>query len=284
MRGRTSRNRLLALCAAMALALQGCGDSGAGSTAPTRNTIVATTPTPISDCPLSHPQARSIQPESVEETQYLGEITACTDIVSQTLYLHNRSDAVWALYSDPPVAVDQLTTDARHEVFRAAAGEAHPTAIMAPDSEVVVNAPPEAVHFYIHPSLSTMWWANDGLVDLVEDYGEEQLTDLLAGTSVRRRALISCSLAAFELVQGSEELLSEEDRVDQLLAAFGIGASAATCRADWLKADEAALARWSRTPTWSDEVVRLADDAEYLRQADTFFGWLNRAWKVFRIP
>lgn len=189
---------------------------------------------------------------------------------------------MWTIEATVSAGVDQLTSSTQLEVFREAAIAAYPYAVLAPMTEVVVHAAPEEVHWYVHPALSSMWLASDGLIEVVASYGEDQLIELAGAASLRRKAVITCSFAAFELVDGVEEVLENGHGAQNLLTALGVGASATTCRSAWLEADDALTRRFGATPTWGDDVVRLADDAKFLGQVDETLNWVYRAWKVFR--
>lgn len=271
------RLRLIGLFLAAVVSVAGC--DGTDASVPTQFEPSDST----SPCPVLHPLELDVRALSVEGIEYLGTITACTNRGEDALWLDNHSDAVWTVDATSPVPVDQLTDSVRHTLFRDSAASIHPTAIMAPDTEVVVHASPADVSWSIHPGLSAMWVTQDGLFDLVQSYGLDQVTELAAASSPRRKALITCSVAAYEVIDGAEDALGETNPMEDLLTILGVGASTTACRSDWLKADDDALRRFGATATWADDVSRLADDASFLSQADTTLEWVHRGWRLMRL-
>lgn len=271
---RTSRAFAAISCA---LLLGGCPSNGdGGDTGPK-------TPDPpqTTECPVGHPTPLALAAETQEEIQYLDKITACTNFAQTSTYLNNDADVVWTLSTTTGgEPVDQQTAGQRLASFRSVAAEIYPGALLSPNSAVVVEAPPSDLHWSLHPSLSAMWLFHEQVMDTVEEYGQEQLTDLVAGTSLRRRALVTCSFAAYSFVGEDLSGLTDEDPGVQLLAGLGVAGGTTECAKAWRLADEDALRRFDRTPTWGDEVARWADDVEFLRYADDQLTLLQRLGKV----
>jgi len=268
--------KVITLC--FVVALPGCGEDSDGAT------TGGPEPTYATPCPVTHPVPLVTAPETEEELEYLDDITACTDAANTTTYLNNDSDVVWTLLTtaggDP---VEQLTQGIKLESFRELALQVYEFELLFPKSAVVVGATPGDVVWRLHPQLSAMWLFHEQAADSVEEYGQEQLTELLAMSSLRRGALATCSFAAYNIVQDDLSGLTGDNPIDQFLAGLGIASEATQCSRAWQLADEDALRRFDQTATWGDDVARWADDTTFLRYADDQLTLLRRLGKALVI-
>src|SRR5829696_1534307 len=146
--------------------------------------------------------------------------------------------------------------------------------VIAPESSVRVDAAPVDVTWTLHPGLSSMWVAHELGVDSVKTRSKDQLTDMLSRNSPRRRALITCAIAGYEVFGDKAGKLASSDPMEQFLARLGIGVETAKCARTWRRADYE-----TGTATW-DDVVRLTRASTFLDEADTHLTRLNRLGQV----
>lgn len=237
-----------------------------------------TTISPDQPCTDEYPLRMTVRTSVVEEFQYLDDVAACTSPAAAETLLVNGSDAVWTRFAG--ASVSYLVNSPEQFSFRGVVAELYPYAVLAPGAEVVVHAPPSVVEWTLEPGLTAAWIIHQQFTQELREVGQEQLTEMLAGPSLRRQALIRCSLTAFEVAGAAGELLDGPDPAAQLLAGLGITADVGECAAAWRQADEDALRRHRTTATWSDDVARWADNAQFLSFADTQLTRLNRLGKA----
>lgn len=234
-----------------------------------------TATSPDQGCTDDYPERLTVGTRVVEEVQYLDDVAACTSPSEDETLLVNGSDAVWTLLGDG-ADVSQAADSPELASFRGVVAELYPDAVLAPGAEVVVHAPPSVVEWRLEPGLTAAWIVHQQFTEELREVGREQLTEMLAGPSLRRQALRTCSLTAFEVAGEAGELLDGPDPAEQLLAGLGITADVGECAAAWRQADDDALRRYGTTATWSDDVARWADEAQFVNYADTHLTRLNR--------
>jgi hypothetical protein len=230
-----------------------------------------------------YPQPLTVSTDVPEEVPYLEEIVACTDAAQSTTWLANKTETVWTLATTQGGAdVNQLSSSLRAVSFREALATKYQYPVLAPESSVVVHAAPSETSWTLHSGYSAMWLAHDELADQVKKYGENQLTDMLSGGSLRRRALITCSLAGWHVAGDKAEKLTGDNPAQQWLAGLGIGAESTQCAKAWLQADDEAASLFprERTATWRGAIRGLAENGEFLRLADERLTTLNRLAKL----
>lgn len=287
---------LCALILVNVIALAACGGAepadGSGGPAPEEEPPIASSPLPEEEspvasspdagCSFTHPHGLSLMPETQEEIEYLDEINACTDEDGTSTLIRNNSDAVWTIETSVGgEEVQQLTSTHRLESFREIAGQVYRYSVLSPDSELVVYAPPGEVSWELAPELSAMWMIHDEIVDTVEGYGQDQLSDLLtSGQSPRRKALVTCAVSTYEIANEDLGGLASDQPASQLLTALGVGTAVTDCKRSWQNADDVARQRYSSVPTWGDEIALLADDTRFLNYADDHLSLLQRLGKA----
>jgi hypothetical protein len=233
------------------------------------------------DCTEEYPQPLTVTTDVPKEVPYLKEIVACTDAAKSATWLNNKTDTVWTLETTQGgETVDQLTFTPRLESFRAALETKYQYPVLAPESSVVVHAGPSETSWKLHSGYSAMWLAHDELADRVKKYGQNQLTEMLSRRSLRRMALITCSLAGWEVAGDKAENLAGDDPAQQWLAGLGVASESTQCAQAWREADDDALSRFRRTATWGDDIASLAEDARFLQKADERLTTLNRFAKL----
>ena len=237
---------------------------------------------PDSGCDDQAPLRLQLSPDSTADIPYLDQIVACTDRKEQFTLLTNNSDAAWTITTTAAGSVTIVDDTLKAKIFRGAVAEVYAFAVLAPGTKVSVNTPPSGVTWTFHPRFSVMWLAQEQLADKIASYGEEQLTDMLSGRSARRRAVVTCGLQAYGIAKDEGSGFTGSQRAQQLVSALGVGAAVSECASSWKLADQEALQRWprARTATWSDDVMRLADDARFLKLADDRLTLLSRIGKA----
>jgi hypothetical protein len=233
-------------------------------------------------CSEDHPNRLDVETAATDEIPYLKDLIACSNDSMTATRLTNNSDAAWTISSTTGSAnVVQLSETPRLISFRQIVQSVYAHAVLAPGSTVTVDAPPSSVEWTLAPGLSVMWLAHEQFADTLKSVAEAQLTDMLSGTSsLRRRALVTCSVAAYNVAGETASLLSGPEPVERLLAGLGIAASATGCATAWRKADEVAIERFGRTATWGDDVARWGRDAKFLEAANSRLTILSRIGKA----
>lgn len=252
--------RLVACLAAVVPLLTACPDGDDGSDIPMAD----------EGCTATYPDRLVLSTDVPEEVEYLDQVTACASSALSETYIHNQSDVVFtigATVDGTDVRFESETL--RSSSFREIATEVYPSAILTPESEVIVEAGPVDVTWTLHPGLSAMWLAHDTLATEVAAFGEAQLINMLSRNSVRRGALIQCSVAAYNAAGETGQLLDSSEPGEQLLAGLGIFSGVTTCARSWRAADLDALGQYGRTATWNDDIVRLGDDVDFLLRANS---------------
>ena len=272
--------RVIPLLAA-SLLLASCGngddstDGGGDGTYPESDTPYPESDTPVAEpasgCLAEYPEGLAVSWTGSDSTTYVGQVIACTDPSHASTYIRNDSEAVFTLAAAiAGTPVTHLSDDLRLESFRQTAGqEQNPAAVLSPGADVIVAAPPADVRWTLDPQLSLAWMVHDTLTDKVEAFGEAQLVSMLSKDSARRRALVTCALTAYHAAGDASPIWQSSQPSEQLLAALGIGTGATNCARAWQAADDVELSRGVRTATWSDDIVRLADDADFLVQTNS---------------
>jgi len=230
-------------------------------------------------CPDAFPEQLAVQTDAGAETPYLDKIVACTRAAQDATVLINRSNAAWTIQA-PGANVAQLTDEVEVRSFLDMASHIYKVPVLAPQSRVRVDAAPADVQWNLAPGLGVMGFLQQQLVTKVKAYGKAQLTEMLTeGASLRRKALVTCGLAAYSFAGDAAQGLGPTDPTDRLLKGLGIASSATTCAFQWREADADALKRFPRTATWEDDVARMSRDTTFLRNADEFLSSLRRGGK-----
>ena len=238
-------------------------------------------PGPDAGCTQSFPDRLGVTTQVQEEVEYLDEVAACAAPFTAQTYLRNESPVVWTITTTNGDSVKQQTASLRLDSFRALAKSVYPYAILAPGSDVVVEASPVNVEWNLAPGLSAMWLAHDTLADQVEKFGEDQLINMLSDHSPRRQALITCSLTAYRAAGEAGTLLTSSQPGEELLGDLGIFSPVLTsCARAWQLADEDVLERFPRTATWTDDIIRLSEDVDFVARANAELTELRTLGKI----
>jgi hypothetical protein len=300
------RRIVAALLAVALLAAAGCGDddddagtstdpgggpSGPPTTEPPTTEPPTTAPPTHDDgCFDNYPIRLEVSTDWVAEVPYLDEVAACTTSAQDVTAIANHSDMVWTVLSTPAGAlVHQYPTkdwllDRKLESFREAAAPYYQGPLLLPDSVVVVEAEPASVKWTLAPGLSAMWQTQDRFVEhqkaegvaqgLPQDAVKPVLINLLSGSSLRRKAILTCLGAAFDVAGKDGQGLVGPDPGQQFIAALGILKSGMGCGKALLKADEEAVER--RGISWGDEAARWVHDLKFRTFAKVHFPSLRR--------
>ena len=233
-------------------------------------------------CTATFPDRLPVSTNVRAELPYLDQVRACTRRAQDATLLVNNSEVAWTVSSNPGgAAVAQLTDGLELTSFRDAAARVTRFPVLAPKSSVRIDARPAAVEWTLAPGLSAMWLAHEQLAETVREYGQEQLTELLAsGLSLRRRAMVTCSVGAYNVAGEAGTALNGASPARQLLAGLGIAAAGTECAVAWKQADADALRRFRTTATWDNDVAGLARQATFLRAADDQLSILHRLGKA----
>lgn len=277
--------RLAGLLALLVLATAGCADDPEPGPVATGTYSWPPPPpppsTPPPPCTAAYPTPMEVRIERVEEIPYRDQIKACEGLLGGSVMLVNDSDAAWTLETtEGPAKVDQETLDGKTVLFREAAEQVHPNAVMAPGSTVVVHAAPRRVHWYLSPGLSALWLAQEQLMETIEDVAVDQPTDALSRRSARRGALFACGVLAYKVARFDGSGLREGDPAKALLEGLGVAATGTECAQRWRQADDVALRAFGKAPRWEYEVAALANDAAFLGRANTRLSIARRAAKA----
>ena len=180
-------------------------------------------------------------------------------------------DGVFTIFTnDSSATVTHLSGGLPAAAFREAAGHVyrHPEWLLTPGTETLVQANPSDVSWRLHPGLSAMWLAQDIAVSEARALGQALVTDMLAGNSQRRRALIDCSVAAYHAAGVTAQLLDGAAPGRDLL---GVVAGGATCANAWRVADED-LAR---------RLTSLSDNLNFVSRLDTQLTRVRSLGRIF---
>jgi hypothetical protein len=265
---RTPRWQRFGACFVLAALAFSCDSDGDGGGVSPPGPTVAPGPSVDQGCTESFPRRLTVTTDNQAEIPYLDQVPACTAPGQAETLLVNESDAVWLITTTTAGATyDPVSSSLRARSFLAIANQ-YATAILSPESSVLVHADPASVEWTLHPGLSAMWLGHDWLADTVERVSQAQLTSMLSGNSTRRRALIECSLTAYQVAGETGSGLQGRDPAEQLLFGMGVLAGVTHCESLWRQADEEATRVFGRTATWGDDVARLAEDARLLSEGD----------------
>ena len=281
------RQHLGAVLVGLALVLVACG--GNDTTLPPETYPPPPPPPPSlppslpppSDCPAEHPVALHLSSDTEAEVPYLSSMAACTTASNDQTLIINNNDAVWTVATDVPASVTFGVDTRQQASFRDMASERYPYALLLPESNVVVHAPPEEVRWGLEPGFTSMWLTYETLLDVIEDAAPDQVGDALAGSSLRRRALWTCATAAYDF--STQDDFHSPDPTRALLARLGVATSGTECARAWMAADDQARQLGRNTATWGSDVAQLADDSRFVSQADDVLSRAARwARAVFR--
>jgi hypothetical protein len=280
---RPSSIRVVACFAVIALVVGGCnGGTGDGDGAPGEG---AASSQPDDGCPESFPRRLEVTTDRPDEVPYLDQLAACTAPGQDVTFLKNDSDAVWTLETTEGGAkVEQLTRTTKLASFREAAVQAYPHAVLAPESSVRVYAHPSRLQWFLAPGLSAMWLFHEQLVEVVQKQGQEQLTDMLSRQSLRRKALLTCTFAAYKVAGEAGGGLTGPDPAKRFFAGLGIASETTSCGRSWLLADDQPRSRLGTTATGTgDDVARWASRETFIEKANTHLTRLNRLGKLLAV-
>lgn len=279
--GRRSAAAPLRLIACFAVVVLAASCNGDGSTTDGGGSPTVPVTQPDSGCTAEYPNRLDVSTDAPEEVEYLDQVAACAAPFQSATYLRNDSEVVWTITTRAGgETVTQLTETPRLLSFRTVAPTVYRYPVLAPGSSVVVEASPSDVIWTLHPGLSAMWLSHDLFADQVAQYGEKQLVEMLAGNSLRRRALVECSLTAYQLAGETGAGLMSSEPMKQLLAGLGIFSGATRCARAWKAADNEVLRRYPRTATWTDDIARLGDDAAFIVRANQRLTRLRNLGKI----
>ncbi|MDE8670571.1 hypothetical protein PY310_18485 [Pseudarthrobacter sp. H3Y2-7] len=254
--------RLLGTCAVLILALQlgACsgepgssgGSGGSGATVP---------PAVVPDigCTPNWPRRDSPRAQTSEELKYVDLIVACVNDSTGSVSLTNKSDMVWAFYSDSAVNVSQEAAELKVKEFHALASAGmYAYTFMAPSETISVDSPPASFEWVIHPDLSLAWMTNDFVLKQVGKKTPSALRSALTSGSAVRQAVWDCTKAVYDLALQVPRVLSPQyDPAELIKQGLGIATSSGKCGSSWAAAEKEAAAVAAPLPSF----VQMGEEA-----------------------
>ncbi len=293
---RRSVRALVTVVVTIATVAIGCGDSdddnGGGPYVPpspitTGGTDGQSRPTPTdppidAGCTAAFPMRLAVTTRIAGELPYLRQIAACTRAAQDATLLVNDSEATWTIGSNPGGAsVAQLTNDLKAVSYRNAILTVYTGAVLAPETTVRIDARPSAVEWTLSPELTATWLIHEQFAEAFKSYSQTQLAELLTtGASPRRQAMVTCSIAAYNVAGDAAQALNGRSPMSQLLTGIGVGTSSTKCALAWRQADADALQRFSTTARWDDDIARLGRNTKLLEDSDTLLSAVRRIGKA----
>lgn len=282
-RGRRAA-RLLAACTVLIVAVQlsACGggggssggsggsggvqqapqDYGGGSAgdsspalAPYTGGAGATTPAavvPDTGCTPKWPRREHPVAQTAEELKYVGLIVACVNDSTGSVSLTNKSDMVWAFYSDPPVNPSSQEPQQKVQEFHALASVSmYSYSFMAPTETISVDSPPASFQWVVHPDLSLAWMANEFVLKQVVKKTTSALRSAVTSGSAVRQAVWDCTKAVYDIAVKVPKVFSPQyDPTELLKQGLGIATSSGTCGSSWAAAEKEAAAAAAPLPSF----------------------------------
>lgn len=209
------------------------------------------------------------------------DILACTDAQYSAVWFLNEGDFVWRMWAVGGAApVTQHTDTPEAEARRAAIADIYRYQVLGPDTWLTVHAYPSDVRVYPDDDLSALWWTHVLLSDIIIDEVGDWTTWAATQRSRASGTLATCAIAAASAVEDIGTLRTDDDSVEQFLAAIGLAASGGTCARSWANlADDVDL------PPWRRSVLSLTRSVGFVDEAGSFLSRLNTLSKLIpRIP
>jgi len=271
--GRTVRALAIVVVALAAVAV-GCSSS---KLPPGPSTTGDLTPPP---CPGAFPISLTVTGRAPGELPYLKQVAACTRAKQDAVVLVNDSPVAWTVSANGRDVV-QLTDDLEATSYRTAVVPPWPSTVLAPNTSVRVDAPPASIEWALSPELTAAWLVHDRLAEQVKIYGIAQYDELLmVNPSLRRQAMVTCSIAAYDAAGKGAKALNGASPTKQLLHAIGVGGRSTECAHAWRQADIEELRRFAATATWGGDVEQLAKDSRLRASNDALLLSVRRLGAV----
>jgi hypothetical protein len=192
------------------------------------------------DCPEGY-DPLTVHAEEESELEYLAEIDACASPEGTSTWINNHSSQVWRIYTrGARRELRQSSGSPATGVFRRAdAAAGNDGATMEPDVYVEVSAPPSEVFWRADPVATGVYTQQ---VQIVKEFFQ-QLRDQSpeAFPEGRRRAMVTCGVAAYNLAEAYRESQSADTLAKTIESALGGAQDAAECRTAMQQADEVEL-------------------------------------------
>jgi hypothetical protein len=281
--------KLIALTSALAM-LTGCpaGDDGGEATDPVSTGVgpatappppppSTPTPAPIDEgCTRFEPHRLQVVLTSAPNQPITSDIVPCTG-GGRLMTLHNTGPAVWRI--SPPEAVLPPKEAEVAQIFRAAIpGSA---ALLLPGQTALLIKPSTgSVTWTPDFALSGSWLVHKHAYDLINQYRDKRVLDAFQEGSPRRRALVTCVKAGYSTYTGMTQPPS--DKVNALLAGWGLGAAYGQCASQWRYADAVDTRDSIAHASWEREVAYWAQDAKWHARASTAVDALEQFRGLYR--
>lgn len=220
-------------------------DGRSGATAPAA--VVTDT-----GCTPRWPRRESPHPQTAEELKYVDLIVACVNDSAGSVSLTNKSDMVWAFYSDSAVNTSQEEAELKVKEFHALASAGmYSYSFMAPTETISVDSPPASFEWVIYPDLSVAWMTNDFVLKQVVKKATSALRSAVTSGSAVRQAVWDCTKAVYDLAVNVPKVLSPEyDPAELLKRGLGIATSSGKCGSSWAAAEKESAAAATPLPSF----------------------------------